>query len=101
LISILPVYLLSVRATDIDDDDVMAVYRVGGAMVGSLACFSVADWLGRRGELLVASALFTLGATIEYLSGCPSWGAGLGITILLLGRIIYGAACGFAMHGVC
>lgn len=76
------------------------IYRVGGAMIGSMICFRVSDTLGRRGELLVASMLFFFGACIEYGSGVSTWSASFGISILLLGRIIYGLGCGFAMHGV-
>ncbi|CAN0036821.1 unnamed protein product, partial [Phaeothamnion confervicola] len=70
-----------------------------GAMIGSLICFRVGDVIGRKAELLIASGLFLAGALVEGVSGHRSWGAGLGITVLLLGRVIYGLGCGFAMHG--
>lgn len=70
-----------------------------GALLGSMTCFQVADNLGRRRTLLVASGLFMIGSIVEFLSGNEAWGAGVGVTTLLLGRIIYGFACGFAMHG--
>jgi hypothetical protein len=41
-----------------------------------------------------------VGSSIEYLSGSSDFTAGLGITALLAGRVIYGVGCGWAMHGV-
>jgi sugar porter (SP) family MFS transporter len=70
-----------------------------GALLGSLTCFKIADGLGRRRTLIIASILFTVGATIEYFSGRSTLSASTGIGLLLLGRIVYGYACGFAMHG--
>ena len=70
-----------------------------GALIGSMTCFSVADDLGRRRSLLLASSLYLCGATVEVISGHSSWNAPLGITVLLVGRLIYGFGCGFAMHG--
>lgn len=70
-----------------------------GAMLGSIACFAIADTLGRRRSLIVASIFFFIGAIIENISGEPSWSSTAGITVLLIGRVTYGFACGFAMHG--
>lgn len=70
-----------------------------GAMLGSMTCFAVADDLGRRRSLLLASSLFFTGAMIEFLSGKASWSADTGIAVLIIGRLVYGYACGFAMHG--
>lgn len=70
-----------------------------GAMFGSMTCFAVADSLGRRRSLLLASFLFFVGACVEFLSGKSTWDAQTGITVLILGRLIYGYGCGFAMHG--
>lgn len=70
-----------------------------GAMLGSLTCFKIADDLGRRRSLMVAAVFFLCGSTIEYLSGNANFSANTGISLLLLGRITYGYACGFAMHG--
>jgi len=36
---------------------------------------------------------------LEGLSGKSTWDASNGISVLLLGRLIYGFGCGFAMHG--
>jgi MFS family permease len=78
-----------------------AITSIGmfGAMFGSITCFSIADHLGRRRILIIAAMLFFCGAIVEYLSGAPGWSGSAGITVLITGRIIYGYACGFAMHG--
>lgn len=70
-----------------------------GALLGSLTCFKIADGLGRRRTLIIAAFLFIIGAIIEYASGNSSFSAAAGLSLLLIGRIIYGYACGFAMHG--
>lgn len=70
-----------------------------GAMLGCMVCFKVADDLGRRRSLILASVLFFIGAIIEYVSGDGSFDANTGISILIIGRMIYGFGCGFAMHG--
>lgn len=70
-----------------------------GALIGSMTCFQVADLLGRRRSLLLASCLFICGAILEVGSGHSTWDAGTGIAVLLIGRLIYGFGCGFAMHG--
>ncbi|KAJ8601604.1 hypothetical protein CTAYLR_008467 [Chrysophaeum taylorii] len=58
---------------------------VAGALVGALIVFRVADVLGRRRELLIG------------VRGGTS--AALGLSLLLLGRVVYGVGCGFVMHG--
>jgi MFS family permease len=70
-----------------------------GALLGSMTCFQVADALGRRRSLLLASNLYFLGAILEVFSGNPTWSGRTGITTLIIGRLIYGYGCGFAMHG--
>jgi sugar porter (SP) family MFS transporter len=70
-----------------------------GALLGSTTCFAVADNLGRKRSLLLASFLFCVGAIIDAISGNPNWDATTGISVLLTGRLIYGYGCGFAMHG--
>ena len=70
-----------------------------GALLGSMTCFQVADTLGRRRSLLLASSLFICGAVFEVASGHTTWDFGTGVAILLIGRLIYGFGCGFAMHG--
>ncbi|KAJ0984020.1 hypothetical protein J5N97_002376 [Dioscorea zingiberensis] len=62
-----------------------------GALAGSLAAYPIADFLGRRRELIAASALYIIGALTM---GCaPS------LFVLILGRFIYGIGIGLAMHG--
>lgn len=78
---------------------VITSMMMGGALLGSLTCFKVADALGRRRSLIFGSLLYFIGALVEYISGNSDWDAALGITVLLLGRTIYGYACGFVMHG--
>lgn len=70
-----------------------------GAMIGSIICFKVGDYLGRRRELLIASFLFLWGAIIESSSGSSIWSGNWGLVVLMTGRIAYGIGCGFAMHG--
>ena len=41
---------------------------VGGALIGSVIVFRVAESIGRRRELLIASVLYIFGALIEALS---------------------------------
>jgi formate hydrogenlyase subunit 3/multisubunit Na+/H+ antiporter MnhD subunit len=60
--------------------------------------FSVADLLGRRRELMLASVLYVIGCVLEGISGLFEGAGGLGV--MLLGRWVYGVGCGFAMHGV-
>lgn len=70
-----------------------------GAMLGSATCFAIADIIGRRRSLLLASCLYCTGSILEFLSGTSSWHADIGITVLIIGRLVYGYGCGFAMHG--
>ena len=59
-----------------------------GAMVGALVAGGLADRLGRRMTILMASLLFTAGALIEAFAP--------GSTILVLGRLIVGFGVGVA-----
>lgn len=70
-----------------------------GGMIGSMICFSVANSLGRKCELMVGAALYAVGSLVEYFSAIPTLDATWGLTILLVGRLVYGIACGFSMHG--
>ena len=70
-----------------------------GALIGSIACFRLADLLGRKKSLLIASFLYLCGAALEIISGDPNWNAVSGIAVLLLGRLVYGFGIGFAMNG--
>jgi MFS family permease len=70
-----------------------------GALLGCLVCFQLSEWLGRRGTILVAAVLYMCGAAVEFTSGSPAWSATTGITVLIVGRVIYGTGCGWAMIG--
>ncbi|XP_020585445.1 D-xylose-proton symporter-like 3, chloroplastic [Phalaenopsis equestris] len=62
-----------------------------GALAGSLIAFPTADFLGRRRELIVAAVLYIIGGlTTGYASN---------LSILILGRLLYGIGIGLAMHG--
>lgn len=59
-----------------------------GAMVGALVAGVLADRLGRRFTLIVASVIFVVGALVEALA--PS------TTVLTVGRLVLGAGVGIA-----
>ncbi|KAL9671050.1 hypothetical protein QQ045_008613 [Rhodiola kirilowii] len=61
-----------------------------GALIGSILAFNVADFLGRRRELLVAAFLYLVGALVTALA--PNF------AILVVGRIVFGIGIGLAMH---
>ncbi|KAL6967580.1 hypothetical protein U1Q18_033388 [Sarracenia purpurea var. burkii] len=62
-----------------------------GALLGSLLVYPIADFLGRRRELMIASVLYGLGGLIT--ASTP------GLGVLLIGRLVYGLGIGLAMHG--
>ncbi|KAK9127055.1 hypothetical protein Syun_015852 [Stephania yunnanensis] len=62
-----------------------------GALLGSLLVYPIADFLGRRRELISGAALYALGALITGFA--PDLG------LLIIGRLIYGLGIGLAMHG--
>ncbi|KAG7534783.1 Sugar/inositol transporter [Arabidopsis thaliana x Arabidopsis arenosa] len=62
-----------------------------GALLGSISVYGVADFLGRRRELIIAAVLYLLGSLI---TGCAP-----DLNILLVGRLLYGFGIGLAMHG--
>lgn len=66
-----------------------------GAVLGTALCFPLAPALGRRGELLVASALYVVGTAASTLA--PAGGSSL-LQLVLVGRAIYGVGFAFAMH---
>ena len=72
---------------------------VAGALIGAAIVFRVADAIGRRRELILAALLYIAGA-LRWRS--PPGASGRlkpsGLALLLLGRLVYGAACGFAMR---
>uniref|UniRef100_A0A0C9RV08 TSA: Wollemia nobilis Ref_Wollemi_Transcript_11794_2254 transcribed RNA sequence n=1 Tax=Wollemia nobilis TaxID=56998 RepID=A0A0C9RV08_9CONI len=61
-----------------------------GALCGSIIAFNVADFLGRRRELIVASMIYLLGALITAFT--PD------LPVLISGRLLYGFGIGLAMH---
>ncbi|KAL7595623.1 D-xylose-proton symporter-like 2 [Lactuca sativa] len=61
-----------------------------GALLGSILAFNVADFLGRRRELMVSAASYIIGALITTLA--PNF------VIMVIGRIVYGIGIGLAMH---
>ena len=71
---------------------------VAGALIGAAIVFRIADAIGRRRELILAALLYVAGAVLEVASGSGTSEA-TGLALLLLGRLVYGAGCGFAMHG--
>ncbi|CAL4945181.1 unnamed protein product [Urochloa decumbens] len=62
-----------------------------GALGGSILAYRIADFLGRRIELVTAAALYILGALVT--------GFAPNFVILIIGRILYGIGIGLAMHG--
>ncbi|KAL6893792.1 hypothetical protein ACP4OV_007890 [Aristida adscensionis] len=62
-----------------------------GALGGSILAYRVADFLGRRIELVTAAALYTTGSLVTGLA--PDF------EVLVTGRILYGVGIGLAMHG--
>ncbi|KAM7522159.1 hypothetical protein LguiA_012061 [Lonicera macranthoides] len=62
-----------------------------GALLGSLLVYPIADFLGRRRELIIASVLYAIGGF------ATAYAPGLGV--LLVGRLLYGLGIGLAMHG--
>ncbi|XP_065852988.1 D-xylose-proton symporter-like 2 [Euphorbia lathyris] len=61
-----------------------------GALIGCLLAFNVADYLGRRRELILAALVYLVGALVTALA--PD------LVIMVIGRVIYGIAIGLAMH---
>uniref|UniRef100_A0A7S1UI73 Hexose transporter 1 n=1 Tax=Phaeomonas parva TaxID=124430 RepID=A0A7S1UI73_9STRA len=72
---------------------------VAGAFLGSVIVFPVADALGRRRELMIGAVLYMLGATLAAVGGFVDAGVGVGLSAVLIGRLIYGVGIGFSMHG--
>lgn len=61
-----------------------------GALIGSLLAFTVAEFLGRRRELIVSSVVYFLGALLTALAA--------NFPIMVIGRFIFGIGIGLAMH---
>ncbi|KAL2556521.1 D-xylose-proton symporter-like 2 [Forsythia ovata] len=61
-----------------------------GALIGSILAFNVADFLGRRRELILSSTSYLIGALVTALA--PNF------VVLVIGRFVYGIGIGLAMH---
>ncbi|XP_057456866.1 D-xylose-proton symporter-like 2 [Lotus japonicus] len=61
-----------------------------GALIGSVLAFNIADFLGRRRELLVAALMYLVGALVTALA--PNF------PVLVVGRLVFGIGIGLAMH---
>lgn len=61
-----------------------------GALIGSVLAFNIADFLGRRRELILSSLLYLVGALITALA--PD------LAIMVIGRFVFGIGIGLAMH---
>ncbi|KAJ7949862.1 D-xylose-proton symporter-like 2 [Quillaja saponaria] len=61
-----------------------------GALIGSAIAFNVADFLGRRRELVVAALLYFVGAIITALA--PNF------PVMVIGRLVFGIGIGLTMH---
>ncbi|XP_057463278.1 D-xylose-proton symporter-like 2 [Actinidia eriantha] len=61
-----------------------------GALIGSVLAFNVADFLGRRRELIVAAVLYFVGALVTALA--PYF------VVMVIGRFVFGIGIGLAMH---
>ncbi|KAF5176243.1 D-xylose-proton symporter-like 3 protein, partial [Thalictrum thalictroides] len=62
-----------------------------GALLGSILAYPIADFLGRRRELITAALLYCVGGLIT--------GTAPDLGVLIIGRLIYGLGIGLAMHG--
>ncbi|KAJ0970874.1 hypothetical protein J5N97_018833 [Dioscorea zingiberensis] len=61
-----------------------------GALIGSVLAFTVADFLGRRRELITSSMLYLIGALLTAFA--PNF------PIMVVGRFVFGIGIGLAMH---
>ncbi|KAH7538425.1 hypothetical protein FEM48_Zijuj03G0198100 [Ziziphus jujuba var. spinosa] len=61
-----------------------------GALIGSVLAFNIADFLGRRRELISAAVLYLVGAVVT--------GVAPNFAVMVIGRFIYGIGIGLAMH---
>lgn len=61
-----------------------------GALLGSILAYNVADFLGRRRELILSALCYLVGALVT--SFAPVFG------VLIVGRLLFGVGIGLAMH---
>ena len=74
-----------------------------GALAGSTLMFGIADRIGRKRELQAGAVLYITGAALQSSAGLGPYSstssAVLGLTVLLVGRLVYGVGMGICMHG--
>ncbi|KAG4979295.1 hypothetical protein JHK82_032543 [Glycine max] len=63
-----------------------------GALIGSVLAFNVADFLGRRKELIGSAVVYLVGALVTALA--PNF------PVLVLGRLVFGTGIGLAGYGI-
>jgi sugar porter (SP) family MFS transporter len=68
---------------------------LAGALLGSGLALGVGDSLGRKKELILGGFLYILGAGL--VSQAPGTDA-VGLTLVEIGRLLYGLGIGFSMH---
>ncbi|XVF56529.1 hypothetical protein PTKIN_Ptkin06aG0128400 [Pterospermum kingtungense] len=61
-----------------------------GALIGSVLAFNIADFLGRRRELITAAIMYLVGALVTAFA--PNF------VVMVIGRLVYGIGIGLAMH---
>lgn len=61
-----------------------------GALIGSVLAFNIADFLGRRRELILSALLYLVGALVTAVA--PDF------VIMVIGRFVFGIGIGLAMH---
>ncbi|XVF30460.1 hypothetical protein REPUB_Repub16aG0059700 [Reevesia pubescens] len=61
-----------------------------GALIGSVLAFNIADFLGRRRELITAAIMYLVGALVTAFSPY--------LVVMVIGRFVYGIGIGLAMH---
>ncbi|KAI5427578.1 hypothetical protein KIW84_032833 [Lathyrus oleraceus] len=64
-----------------------------GALIGFVLAFNIADFLGRRRELIVAALLYLVGALITALA--PTF------LVLVAGRLVFGIGIGLVCSFLC
>ncbi|KAL0905084.1 hypothetical protein M5K25_027260 [Dendrobium thyrsiflorum] len=61
-----------------------------GALIGSFLAFTVADYLGRRRELIFSSIVYFVGSLLTAVA--PNF------PVMVIGRLLFGIGIGLAMH---
>ncbi|URD80400.1 Sugar transporter [Musa troglodytarum] len=61
-----------------------------GALIGSVLAFTIADFLGRRRELIISAVLYFVGALLTAMA--PNF------PVMVIGRFVFGTGIGLAMH---